>query len=153
MAKLELVVAIGGDDERGRRVDLAGQQAHDVETGLVGPVEVLEHEDRRRAVGELAQQRGRDLVRRRGAGRDLREVAADLLGDVEQRAERARREERVARAPQDPRRGALPVGEQADERRLARARLAGHQRQAPVRRGRDVVEHRHQRIELRRALQ
>ena len=46
---VELVVAIAGEHERGDRVDLARQQAQHVERRLVGPVQVLEHEDRRAA--------------------------------------------------------------------------------------------------------
>ena len=44
---VELVVAVAGDDERGHRLDPAGEQAEDVERRLVGPVHVLEHEDGR----------------------------------------------------------------------------------------------------------
>ena len=57
VAQVELVVAVGAEHERRRRVGLPGQQPHDVEGGLVGPVQVLDDEDRRRAARELAQQR------------------------------------------------------------------------------------------------
>ncbi len=153
VAQLELVVAVGRDDEGGLRVHLARDEAQDVERRRVGPVQVLEHEDRGRAAPQLVEQGGRDLVGPRGARRDLGELAPDLLGDVEQRAERARREQRVARPPQDARRAPMLVGEEAHERRLAGARLARDERQAPARAVAHGVEHRLQRVELGRALQ
>src|SRR3954462_5665463 len=55
VAEVELVVAVGAEHERRRRVGLPGQQPHDVQGGLVGPVQVLEDEDRRRAAAALTQ--------------------------------------------------------------------------------------------------
>jgi hypothetical protein len=153
MAQLELVVAVGGEDQDGCGVGLPRQQPQDVEGGLVGPMQVLEHEHRRRAAGELARQRRRDLVRALLAGDDVREVAPGVLGDVEQRAQGARREQRVARAPQDPRGSPMVVGEAAHQRRLAGAGLAGHERHAPARGAAYRVQHRPERVELARALQ
>ena len=43
---VEFVVAVGGDHERRQRLDPARQQPDDVERRLVGPVQVLEHDDR-----------------------------------------------------------------------------------------------------------
>jgi hypothetical protein len=153
MAQRELVVAIGRDDERRRRVHLARQEAQDVEGRLVGPVQVLEDEHGRRAARELAQQGHRDLVRVRPARGHACELAAGVLGDVEQRTESAGREERVARPPQDP--GRLPAGvsEAARQRRLPGARLAGEEHHAPARRATDRVHRRLERGELPRALQ
>ena len=111
------------------------------------------YEHRRGAASELAQQRVGHLVRPGAARRGLRQVAAGLLGDVEQRAQRARREQRVARPPQDPGRPAVLVGEAACERGLAGARLARDEHEPPARGAADAVEHRGERRELARALE
>ena len=59
MRAIELVVAVAGEHERGNGLDLAREQPQHVERRLVGPVEVLEHEDRRAAPAQLADQRRR----------------------------------------------------------------------------------------------
>jgi hypothetical protein len=153
VAKVELVVAIGAEHERRRRVGLPGQQPHDVEGGLVGPLQVLEDEDRRRAARELAQQRAGHLVRPRVARRGVSQVAAGLLGDVDERPQRARREERVARAPKDPRGPAVLVDEAPCERGLAGAGLAGDEHEAAARAAAHAVEHPCERLELAGALE
>jgi hypothetical protein len=45
MGAIDLVVAIGRQHERGERLDTAAEQSQDVERRLVGPVQVLEHDD------------------------------------------------------------------------------------------------------------
>jgi hypothetical protein len=147
VAQVELVVAVGAEHERGSRVRLPRQQPHDVERGLVGPVQVLDDEDRRGPARELAQQRIGHLVRPGVARRGLRQVAAGLLGHVEQRTQRARREERIARSPQDPRRLAVLVGEASGQRGLAGPRLARDEHEPPARGSADAVEHRPERLE------
>ena len=88
-AQVELVVAVGGDDEGGRR--LRPSCASSRRTSSVASSAQCRSSSTR-TVGarahELAQQRRRDLVRPRAARRDVRELAAGLLGDVEQRAQR-----------------------------------------------------------------
>ena len=152
-AEVEVVVAIRGDDQGGRRLDLPREQPQDVEGGLVGPVQVLEHQHGRCSARELAQQCRRHLVRSRAARGDLGEVATCVFGHVEQRTQGARREQRVARAPQDPRRSPVLVGEPPGERRLARAGLAGDEHEPPLRGGAHGVERRFERGELTRSLQ
>jgi hypothetical protein len=124
VAAVELVVAVAGEDEGGDALHLAGQEAQDVQRRLVGPVEVLEHEDARAPSGELANERTGDLVRSRLTGDQLLELAVSHLRDVEQRAERAGSEQPLAGAPQDPCRLATPVAERAQQGGLAGARLA-----------------------------
>ena len=58
---VELVVAVGRQHERRQRLDPAGEQAHDVERGLVGPVQILQHDDARRPPAELARERRDDI--------------------------------------------------------------------------------------------
>src|SRR5919198_654574 len=69
-------------------------------------------------------------ARARTASREGGELAARVLGDVEQRTERARGVQRVARAGEDPRLGPAG-GEGAQERRLADPGLAGDEDQPP----------------------
>ena len=127
MRPVELVVTVGGDDEGREVVEPAGQEPEDVEGGGVGPVEVLEDEDRRgqavRAGLDRARQRVDDLRGRRLLGDEHREVAAGLLGDVGERPERPRGVERVAGAREDPRLRMLGR-EGAQQRRLPDPGLA-----------------------------
>ena len=92
------VVAAGEDQAAGRAQQAAAQQRHEVERGVVGPVQVLD--DQHGAAGELVQ--GRRQHPLAGAVDGGEQRAARLAGDVVQRAERARRDQRITGAPQDP---------------------------------------------------
>ena len=126
VARIELVVAIGDEHQRGEPLDAPGEQAQDVERGLVGPVEVLEDDDVRRPRAQRSRQRPDEGAGSGALGHRRAELAAHLVGDVHEGAERARGEERVARAPQD---SALTRSraERPHERRLADPRLTGDQ--------------------------
>jgi hypothetical protein len=76
-------------------------------------------------------------------GSSARTWVADGVGDVEQRPERTRRVQRVARAPQD----APALDERADQRGLADARLAADQDE-PARRAGEHVENGQQHEEI-----
>ena len=145
--RLELVVAVARDQQRRHARDPPRQQAQHVERRLVGPVRVLEHDDRRVAPGELAEHRGGHRVGRRARGHEVLELAAGDRADVHQRAERRGREECVAVAPQDARVLGVPLAEVAQQRRLADARLAGHEHQ-PAARLQRRVEHVERRVAL-----
>ncbi len=113
MVAVDLIAAIRGDQERGERVDPAGDDPENVQRRLVGPVNVLEDDDRDLAL-ELLHERRRKLVRPRGGGCDSLELAAGHAGDVEKGAQRARGEQRVAGAPEETPlvlRGAEPANE------------------------------------------
>ena len=126
VARIELVVAIGDEHQRGEPLDAPSEQAQDVERGLVGPVEVLEDDDVRRPRAQRSRQRPDEGAGSGPLGHRRAELAAHLVGDVHEGAERARGEERVARAPQD---SALTrsSAERPHERRLADPRLTGDQ--------------------------
>jgi hypothetical protein len=115
-------------------------------------VRVLEHHDRGSGERELAPERGRDVVRQRARRHLGLELPAGDLGDVEQRPERARRGQRVARRPQDAGRARLPA-EQPQQLGLADAGLAGDQREPALRSASDAGQRRLERRELRRSLQ
>ena len=107
-----------GDDEAPALQPPAEQRDH-VERRVVGPVEVLDHEQG--GVGEGVAGGGEHVLA--GAVRDRAgERAADLARHVAQRAERAGRDQRVARAPQR----VAAAGDGGHERGLADARLAEH---------------------------
>jgi hypothetical protein len=141
---VELIVAVGGDHKRRQRLDPARQQPHDVERRLVGPVQILEHDDRGSA--QLGRQRGREVTRRRA----VRDQLGELAAHVDERAERPRRVERVARAPQHPR---AVLAERAHARGLADPGLARHEHEAPAAARLDVSVAGRQQVEFRRTLQ
>ena len=55
MGRIELVVAVGDDDEDGDRLQPAREQAHDVQGRLIGPMDVLEDEGSRHARTQLSR--------------------------------------------------------------------------------------------------
>ena len=130
MGPVELVVAVGGDDQHRNRLDSAREEPEDVERRLVRPVDVLEHEDRRAVRG--ARERRHHLVRHHVASDDGLELAAGGFADREQRPEWPRDEERIAAAPEDPCRAAVLVAEPPQQRRLADACFAAHEHDTPA---------------------
>ena len=121
MVAVDLIAAIGGDQESGEHVDPAGDDPEDVQRRLVGPVNILEDDDGDIAL-ELLHQRRRQLVRPRRSGCDSLELAAGHAGDVEEGAQRTRREQRVAGAPEETPL-VLRAAEPANERGLAHSGL------------------------------
>ncbi len=129
VACADLVVAVRREDERARVADAAAEEAQQVEGGLVGPVDVLEH-GHGRLLAEHLQEVLEDgfagaLVVQQGGER-----RAEPCRHVDQRPERARRPHRVtATDEQSPIMGHL-VAETPDERRLADPRLAADEHEA-----------------------
>ena len=113
----------------GIRVDAATEQLQDVERRLVGPVQVLQDDDRRARASARVSATATSLA---DAPRSVSSASSppDVGGDVEERAERPRREQRLAR-PGQQRDRVLPLAEAADDRGLAHARFAGEQHQLP----------------------
>ena len=119
MTAVELVVPVADQQEAGNGLDSTREQPEHIERGLVAAVDVVEHEDRRGPHPQLTGERSRDLVRPRPRGDDLRQFATGRLGDVEERAERTRREQRVAGPPQHSRHAGALIAEAMKKRRLA----------------------------------
>ncbi len=120
----DLVVAVGHDEDASQPVDAAPDEPQHVERGLVGPVDVLEHQHRgAQRVVQLGEQRVEEGA---GVGRrdHVRERAACGTCHVVERTEGAAREEVVAPADEQPALDAGLVTEGADQARLADARLA-----------------------------
>jgi hypothetical protein len=92
-------------------------------------VDVLDREHGRSL--EVAGQRARDGTRIRSLGEPRRGLSARLPGHVEERPERRRRREAVARAGEN--RHVHGAAERAHERRLPRSGLAADEHQPPAR--------------------
>ena len=128
VAGVDLVVAAGQHEHRADVLDPPRRVAEDVERGVVGPVDVLDHEHGRRLGGELLEQRAEHAVDRLLVGQRGGERAVAPGGGVAQRAERARRHQVVARGEQHARPLGGVAGEGAHQARLADPGLAGHER-------------------------
>ena len=133
MNPIELVVPVGREHEQRRLPQLAREQPQHVERRLVRPVHVLDNDDRRRARPRQPEERG-DHRGRALIDRGL-ELAAGLLGDIEERPQRPRREQRVTAAPQHARRTARLRAECTNSRRLAHPGLPGDEHEPAAPRG------------------
>jgi hypothetical protein len=133
MNPIELVVPVGREHEQRRLPQLAREQPQHVERRLVRPVDVLDDDDRRRARSrqpeERGDHRGRALI---DGGLEL---AAGLLGDIEERPQRPRREQRVTTTPQHARRTPRLRAECTNRRRLAHPGLPGDEHEPAAPRG------------------
>ena len=76
---------------------------------------------------QFGQRRAEEHVASGRRGQHVLERATDLLGNIVKWPERARRQQRVAAAPQDAKPGRLLAHEMVDQGGLADARLASHQ--------------------------
>ena len=89
MGRGELVVPVRRDHQGGDAVQAARQDAHDVEGGLVRPMDVFEDQDRRRPT-QLRSQGVRQLVRPHPLLGQLGEGTSGQSRDVQKRPERTR---------------------------------------------------------------
>ena len=151
MTAAELVIPIAGDQQGGRCLDPAAEQSQHVERRLVRPVDVLEHDDRRRTLPELREQGRSDLIWSRPAGAQTGELPTDPRRNIDQRAKRPGGEEGVAGPPKDL--GArMLIGEAAQERGLANPSFAGEDAEAARSGDPDVLELTFERGQLTRPL-
>ncbi len=108
MPRTQLVVPVGHDQQRAHLGKAASRQAQHIERRLIGPLQILEHDQRpRAAVGQLTQQRGGDRVRLSAGTDQLDQLPADRVREIEERTQRPRRQQRLAGALHRP----LPVCE------------------------------------------
>jgi hypothetical protein len=127
---VKLVVAVGGHHQRRETFEAATEQPQDIERCLVRPMQVLEHQDRRRGTRYLVGEHRQHLM---GTGSVLNQIAepsACKLGHLDERLQRPRSEQRFARTPQGP--TSLLAAEPPHERRLPDPRLASHQDEAAL---------------------
>ena len=151
VTRVQLLLPIAQGDHGADRLDAAGDEADHVERRLVRPVDVLDHDDRRPAPAQLFDERRGHGVWDRVAAKEVGQSVACLGRDVVERAERLRRQERVAHPPEDAHVPGPAGAELLQERRLPGTCLAGDHRHAAVPRCR-LGECRFQRGQLALAL-
>jgi hypothetical protein len=128
----QVIVSVGGKQQHLGIRQPPAKEPQQVDARLIGPVDVLhDHHIQRSRLADLAQQRPEQLLAASSGAAQLRQLPAQLCGQVKQRPERPGGEQAVARTP-----GPAGIGQVALEllhqRRLADARLAGNQHQPPV---------------------
>ena len=129
VADTDLVVADDADGERARLRDASQHEPKEVDGALVGPLQIVENEHRRRGA-QIVVDGVENVVGRIAFGQHRLGGGCEPVRDVVNRAERSRRRQRVARAPQHALVFHPAVDERLDERRLARAGLPRHEDQA-----------------------
>ena len=117
MPAVERVVPVCRSQQHRHRLESARQHPNDVQGGLVRPVQILQHDDRRTALPESPCHRLHELVR--GFA-----VRIQLRRDLEHRTERPGRKQCVA-PPAHGRHVSVAVTKGVEERRLPDPRLAG----------------------------
>src|SRR5262249_19489258 len=132
MARTELVVTVGQHEERGDLADATGEELDQVERRFVSPVEIFDHDDHGRAARELLENGREDGPRRRPCVELRRERPSRLPGDVVNGPKWPWRVEGIAGAPECAARWRASPGEVLEERCLADAGFAEHQRHAPL---------------------
>jgi hypothetical protein len=106
--RADLVVPVGDHQQDGGRTEPAGKEPEQVQGGLVGPVDVLDHQHGRHpALPQPFEQGTEQHLPRCLLVEQLVELTTEGRGDVGQRAQRPRGGQRVTGTPQDP--GGRPV--------------------------------------------
>ncbi len=96
------IISVRDDEHRARVLHSAPRIDEEVERGRVGPVQILQDDDRRRAVERAcADQLDEEPMSIVAVG-ELRQVATRCAGDVDHGTERSGSVQRVALAPQHP---------------------------------------------------
>ena len=133
MATIQLVVAVGQDDQRRCGANPPAEIFEQIERRRVGPMHVLEHEHGWLLANlQLVQESAEDREPVGGGSHQLQQRAFDSKRDVIERTQRLRREQRIAPTEQRARLGAMRGEEVFDQGGLADPSLAGHQRDAPL---------------------
>jgi hypothetical protein len=113
-----------------RLLDAAAQVTHEIEGGLVGPMDIFNGQQRKRtAFADVREHRAKDDIARRVFGQKLIERR---IVEIEEWPERARCREGVTVANDDASAGLDIVAERSQQDRLADAGLAAEQHQAAM---------------------
>jgi len=137
VADTDLVVADDADGERPRLRDASEHEPKEVDGALIGPLQIVENEHRRRHA-QIFVDGVEDVVGRFTFGQHRLRCGCEAVRDVVYRAERSRGGQRVARAPQHALVFHPTVDERFDEGCLARAGLPRHEDQPATPRPRVV---------------
>ena len=152
MESVELVIAVRREHEHRDLADPPSEQAKNIERGLVCPVRVLDDEHGR-GRGERLEQLHGDLMRSRATFDELLEIACQGPGNLGDRPERSRCEERVARPEQHPSVTSVLVAEVLHESGLADPRLTPDESEPALALSYDCLEAPAERLERRIALE
>ena len=132
MGVLERIVAVGRDHQGRDGFGPTDEEGEDVEGRFIGPVEVLQHQDRRRCRTEIAGHGQGHVGRASALCQGRPELAPGTLGDGEQWPEGTGRKERVAGTPQHRLRPGYFVTKRTQEGSFAHSRFtADHYHGAP----------------------
>ena len=142
MVGLQLVAAVGEQQQRADIVQPAPEVAHEVERRGVGPVHVLDDQHGARfGIAQVAEQRREQAVPRAAFVQRRRHRRRKAVGQVDQRAERPRRVQVFAAGDERRRGGRVErAHERLHQRGLADARFAVHEHARAVRAVPDTVE-------------
>ena len=121
------LVAIRHQDQCGDGLDPPSHQTQDIQGRLVRPVNILDDHDRRGSRPQRIHERVGDLVWPATTLHSRNHLAGQHRRDVDERTQRARREQRVARTRHDPDRTRVRTAEAANERGLPDSGLATEQ--------------------------
>ena len=123
VASVQLIVAVGQDDQRRRAADPPAEIFEQIERRRVCPMHVLEYEHGRLlAALQLVQQSAEDREPVGCGLHQLQQRAFCLKRDVVERTQRLRREQRIAPTEQRARLGAMRGEEAFDQGRSCRSR-------------------------------
>ena len=103
MVLVDLGLAVGAEEHRAPRLRRPHEVAQQLQRRAVGPLQVVEHEQQRRAGGDLRQQRGEGVEQ--ALALDAR-LGLDRRGRPDGRAELGQQRGEVGRARAEPLRGA-----------------------------------------------
>ena len=122
----ELVVTIRGDEHRAGALYAPADEAHEIESGLVRPVQVLEDEDGHAlGLGQIVEQSTEQQLRRFPMACERATERRALCGDLPYRGECAWRGKGIARSPERARVASVLRDEAFDQRALAEPGLPG----------------------------
>jgi hypothetical protein len=137
---MHLIVPVAGEDQGPDFLDAAAEQSENVERGLIRPMDVFEHEERRCPLTELCDQCRRDLMRFGGTRHEVLELASGHVSDLEKRCERTRCQERITCAPKNVCPPTALIAKPLQEDRLSSPCLATDEHQPSFGTGEDGGE-------------
>src|SRR6185369_14270130 len=101
MVGLDLIIAIGNDEQCVEFVDASTKKLEEIERCFISPVNVFDNQNGGGLILEFVENGGEDGRTRGFFFEQRKEVATDLSRDVGNGAEWSRGEQRIAAAPQN----------------------------------------------------
>src|SRR5687767_6918055 len=128
-----LIVAVSDNEHGIDSIDPATKKLQQVECSFIRPVNVFDNRyGWRMSVRHLIKSGRKDRSARSFFFEQRKQLALSLMGYVVERAERARRKQRIARAPQNARLRLMRFDELLHKRRLADSRLAAYKHDSAI---------------------